>query len=110
MVVVGVCAAAVQPAVMAQLLPQVKGNTSAAAGAAGVGAATTVELRYVAICVVCFAFPAIANCIKERVFRCGRTRVISLTVLLSWSVVPYGTSILHVRASGSIIIARVFGG
>ncbi|KAG2495620.1 hypothetical protein HYH03_006220 [Edaphochlamys debaryana] len=51
LVVAGVIAAAVSPAA-------VVAHSAAAA----------VELRYVAVCVACFAFPAIANCVKERVF------------------------------------------
>ncbi|KAG2449002.1 hypothetical protein HYH02_005756 [Chlamydomonas schloesseri] len=62
LVMLGVVCAAVQPGVIAGMLGM--GNS----GAAGASAAAAVDLRYVAVCVACFAFPAIANCIKERVF------------------------------------------
>ncbi|KXZ44069.1 hypothetical protein GPECTOR_74g683 [Gonium pectorale] len=70
LVVAGVSAAAIPPAALAQWLPQTAGSAAAAAAAAvsNAAAAAEVELRYVAVCVSCFAFPAIANCIKERVF------------------------------------------
>ncbi|PNW88454.1 hypothetical protein CHLRE_01g030300v5 [Chlamydomonas reinhardtii] len=62
LVMLGVVCAAVQPGVVAGML----GMGSGAAAAAAAHAA--VDLRYVAVCVACFAFPAIANCIKEKVF------------------------------------------
>ncbi|GFR39864.1 hypothetical protein Agub_g364, partial [Astrephomene gubernaculifera] len=85
LVVAGVTTAAVPPAAVRELLLGLVGGaagTGAAAagtGAAGAAASTAaaaaaaassspVELRYVAMCVACFAFPAIANCVKERVF------------------------------------------
>lgn len=65
LVMVGVVAAAVPPAVLMQYVP-----LPGVAAAAGTGAAAAaVELKYVLMCVLCFLFPAIANCIKERVFR-----------------------------------------
>ncbi|GLC46764.1 hypothetical protein PLESTB_001488100 [Pleodorina starrii] len=95
LVLAGVCAAAVQPAALAQLLPPPLGAKAAGAAAAGAGAAVgagaaaaaTVELRYVAVCVACFAFPAIANCIKERVFRsfaAAHGRPLDIFVVNSW--------------------------
>ncbi|KAG2444719.1 hypothetical protein HXX76_001463 [Chlamydomonas incerta] len=63
LVMLGVVCAAVQPGVVANLLGMGSG-----AAAAATAAHAAVDLRYVAVCVACFAFPAIANCIKEKVF------------------------------------------
>ncbi|GIL43868.1 hypothetical protein Vafri_1463 [Volvox africanus] len=69
LVLAGVCAAAIQPTALAHLIPQLGVKVPAVGPGMAAGVAATVELRYVGICIACFAFPAIANCIKERVFR-----------------------------------------
>lgn len=37
------------------------------------GAAASADMRYVLVALTCFAFPAAASCIKERVFRSARS-------------------------------------
>ncbi|GIL95494.1 hypothetical protein Vretimale_1511 [Volvox reticuliferus] len=69
LVLAGVCAAAIQPAALVHLMPKLGLKAPAVGPGVATGAAATVELRYVGVCIACFAFPAIANCIKERVFR-----------------------------------------
>eukprot|EP00197_Chlamydomonas_leiostraca_P007043 CAMPEP_0202860260 /NCGR_PEP_ID=MMETSP1391-20130828/2039_1 /ASSEMBLY_ACC=CAM_ASM_000867 /TAXON_ID=1034604 /ORGANISM="Chlamydomonas leiostraca, Strain SAG 11-49" /LENGTH=566 /DNA_ID=CAMNT_0049539403 /DNA_START=243 /DNA_END=1944 /DNA_ORIENTATION=- len=73
LIMLGVVFAAVPPHALAGLLNQVFGVKVAAT--AVLGAAPKIEPLYVGICVLCFAFPALASVIKDVIFRRERARL-----------------------------------